>query len=408
MTIDSGAGVVIVGAGQAGSEMATTLRQRGYSGSITLVGDEPHLPYRRPPLSKAFLAGEVGQDSLYIRPDTAYEKHSILCRTGTKVERIDRSARRVRLFDGSWLNYAILVLATGGQARRLMLPGADALNVHYIRTIDDILRLQAQLQPGKRLVVIGGGYIGLEVAAVATGRGLAVTVLELAPRILARVAPQELSGFYERLHRSHGVQLLTGVAVQALEGGDRVDAVALNDGSRVAADLVVVGIGLVPDTALAEAAGLMVADGIVVDAQGRTSDPSIFAIGDCSFHRNIFYGADMRLESVPSAMEQARVAAGVICGLEVEYRAVPWFWSDQYDVRMQMVGLPHGHDQTVMRGDTIAGSFLMFHLSDGVVTAAAAINRATDFAQAKRLVGERVKVDAARLADEGVPLKSLI
>ncbi|TJY58360.1 pyridine nucleotide-disulfide oxidoreductase [Sinimarinibacterium sp. CAU 1509] len=400
---------VIVGAGQAGCELATALRQQGFEGRIVMIGDEPYLPYRRPPLSKTYLSGEAKLESLFIKPQSTYDKLNVECRIGVTVQAIDRAAHTVSLSDGETLTYTKLALTTGGRARRLSLAGGDAANVHYVRSIADIERLQADFVAGKRLVIIGGGYIGLEAAAVGIKKELKVSVIEALPRVLARVTAPEVSAFYERVHREHGVDLRTGVGVEALETqGDRVTAVKLADGTAVPADLVIVGIGLIPGTELAEAAGLEVSNGIVVDAHTQTSDPDILAAGDCTFHDNDFFGRKVRLESVPNAMEQARVAAATICGKDVRYAAVPWFWSDQYDLKLQMVGLNQGYDQIVVRGDMASNSFCAFYLQNGVVIAADAVTRPQDFMVAKKLVAGRVAADAAKLADETVELKSLL
>jgi len=401
--------VVIIGAGQAAGELTGALRQQGFTGAITMIGDEPHLPYRRPPLSKAYLSGDMTLEALFLKPAATYEKQGVGCRLGISVRSIDRQAHQVSLSDGTTLPYDKLVLATGGRVRRLPLPLADASNVHYVRGIDDIQRLQPQFTEGRRLVIIGGGYIGLEAAAVGTKKGLQVTVIEAMPRVLARVTVPELSAFYERVHRGHGVDVRTGAGVQALEGeAGAVSTVVLSDGQRVPADLVIVGIGLLPNTELAEAAGLTVSNGIVVDAFTQTSDPDILACGDCTFHENRFYGRSMRLESVPNALEQARIAAGVLTGKLVPYAAVPWFWSDQYDLKLQMVGLSEGFDTFVVRGSMAANQFIAFYLKDGVVVAADAVNRAPDFLAAKRLVAERAKTTPAQLTDESAPLKALL
>lgn len=404
----SKADVVIVGAGQAGSELASSLRQQGYVGSIVLIGDEPYLPYRRPPLSKTFLAGEVTLESLLIKTQAVYEKNQIDCRIGVGVEAIDRAAHRVRLFDGSVIEYGKLALATGGRPRRLSLPGAEHDNVHYVRTIADIEALKAQFGAGRRLLIIGGGYIGLEAAAVGIKKGLDVTVVEAAPRVLARVTAPEISAFYERLHRGRGVKLLTGVGVHGFEGSGRVEVVVLTDGTRLPADLVIAGIGLIPNTELAEAAGLAIDNGIVVDCFARTADPDIYALGDCSSHENLFFDRRMRLESVPNAIEQGRVAAAAIVGKAVPYNAVPWFWSDQYELKLQMVGLSQGYDRLVVRGSLDGESFAAFYLKDGVVISVDTVNRLQDFMVAKKLVADRVRADPAQLADEAFSLKSLL
>lgn len=398
---------IIVGAGQAGGELATLLRQQGHTGKITLIGDEPYVPYRRPPLSKTFLSGEIGIDALLLKPKAVYEKHDIECLTEVTVSSIDRAAHTVTLSDGRSLHYDKLALTTGGRPRKLSLAGADKPNVHYVRTIQDILKLKEDFAAGRRLVIIGGGYIGLEAASVGIKLGLQVTVIEALPRVLARVTAPEISAFYERVHREHGVNLLTGVGVEAVEGAERVDTVVLADGTRVPADIVIVGVGLIPNTELAEAAGLEVSNGIVVDAHARTNDPDIVSAGDCTNHVNGFLGRQLRLESVPNAIEMARIAAATLTGKLVTYNAVPWFWSDQYDLKLQMVGLSQGYDQIVVRGDMAGNTFSAFYLKDGVIIAADAINRPQEFMVSKKLVGERRVVDPAILIDESVPLKNL-
>jgi 3-phenylpropionate/trans-cinnamate dioxygenase ferredoxin reductase component len=299
-------------------------------------------------------------------------------------------------------------LTTGCRPRRLSLPGADKANVHYLRTVDDVNRLQRQFLPDRRLVIIGGGYIGLEVAAVAIKMGLHVTVVETLQRVLTRVTAPEISAFYERVHREHGVDLRTGVGVHAIQGDTDVRTLVLTDGTKLPADLVVVGIGAIPNSELAEAAGLEVSNGIVVDRHAVTSDPDIVAAGDCTQHENVFLGRRLRLESVANALEQSRVAAGSMLGKLRAYEAVPWFWSDQYDLKLQMVGLSAGYDRLIVRGDLEGGCFSAFYARDGVVIAVDAINRPQDFVVARKLVGERAVADPQRLADMSFPLKLLL
>lgn len=399
---------VIVGAGQAGSDMATALRQMGYEGRIVLVGEEPIPPYRRPPLSKAYLSGEMTEEALLIRPAAAYDKQNIELRLGVRVTAIDRAAHTVTLSDGETLGYDKLVLTMGGRARQLTMPGAELPNVFYVRTIADIERMKEQFNPGSRLVIIGGGYIGLEAASVGIKKELDVTVVEAMPRLLSRVTGPELSGYYADVHRRHGVDIKFGSGVKALEGEHRVEAVVLEDGTRLPADLVIVGVGLIPNTELAEQAGLEVDNGVVVDLYCQTSDPDILAAGDCTNGENAFLGRRLRLESVPNASEQGRIAAANICGKKVPMEAVPWFWSDQYSLKLQMVGLSQGYEQFVLRGSMENDSFSAFYLKDGVVIAVDTVNRPQDFMLGKKLVGSRVRVDPAQLADESVPLKSLL
>jgi 3-phenylpropionate/trans-cinnamate dioxygenase ferredoxin reductase subunit len=407
MNTTTTAGLVIVGAGQAGGDLTGALRAGGYKGAITLIGDEPYAPYRRPPLSKAFLSGEATLESLYLKPSEAYVRLGIDCRYGIGVERIERDKNAIRLYDGTLVPYEYLVLATGGRPRRLSLPGANHANVHYIRSIEDILRLKPQLLPNKRLLIVGGGYVGLEAASIGIKQGLQVSLVESLDRVLARVTAPELSGFYERAHRRRGVEMITGTGVHAFEGDPEVNAVVLSDGRRLSVDLVIVGIGMIPNTELADTAQLQVHNGIVVDAFTRTEDPRIFAIGDCCNHENVFLQRRLRLESVPNATEQARVCAASIGGNPVPYAAVPWFWSDQYDLKLQMVGLSAGYDELIIRGDMEKESFCALYLRDGILISADAVNRPSDFMSAKRMVAERMPVSATQLRDESINLKSL-
>ncbi|MEU2257768.1 FAD-dependent oxidoreductase [Nocardia xishanensis] len=401
--------VVIIGGGQAGAECAASLRMAGHRGPVTILTEEPAYPYARPPLSKAYLSGAATVEDLYIRPPATYDQQDLDIRLGSRVTAIDRVGRYVQVETGPDVPYDRLVLATGGRARRLPLPGAEsAPNVHTLRGLADVDAMREQFTPGARLVVVGGGYVGLEVAAVGRKAGLQVTVLEAAPRVLARVTAAVVSGFYERVHTEHGVDVRTSCSVSGLDYGldGRAIGVTLADGARLPADLVVVGIGLVPNTELAEAAGLPVDDGILVDEYCRTADQRILAIGDCTRHPCAQHGGFRRLESVPNATEQARVAAAVLTGAPRAYDAVPWFWSDQYDVKLQTVGLSAGHDEVVVRGSADAGrSFTVFYLKDGEVRAADVVNAPRDFMVAKKLVAARAHVSSDRLRDQATPLK---
>ena len=406
--------IYVIGAGQAGGELAMSLRQQGSTAAITLVGEEAHLPYQRPPLSKAYFKGDVEATSLYLRQQAAYDKANVGLLLGRRVERIDRASKRLVFDDGREVEYTKLALTTGGRARRLTIEDAARAertgNFHYLRSIEDVTAIRARVAEGQRLVVIGGGYVGLEVGASAIARGVKVTLIEALPRVLARVTAPQLSHFYEQIHRDAGVDLHTNVEVTGLEfntQGDLVTGVHISGGSTIPADFVVVGIGQLPNTELAQAAGLDVDNGIVVDEYAVTSDPDIVAAGDCTNHPSAFFGRRIRLESVPNAIEQARAAAATLAGKPKRYDSVPWFWSDQYDLKLQMTGLSHGYDQFVLRGSMSSKSFAAFYLKEGRLIGCDAVNRAQEFMIAKRMVAASQCFDAAALADETVPLKTL-
>lgn len=401
----------IVGAGQAGCELAFAARQHGWTGAISLIGDELHPPYQRPPLSKSFIRGEVDSRALCLRQPSAFERAGIELLLGLRVTRIDSRARRIHCVNGGALSYTRLALATGGRPRTLTVSGAANASangaIQYLRTIDDAQRIAAGLRARARLVIVGGGYIGLEVAAAAASCGLEVTVLEAATRVLSRVTAPEMSAFYERVHREAGVDVRTGVHVVAVETRADADAgiqVRCADGSTLAADLLVAGIGLEPNTHLAEAAGLRVENGIVVDECGRTSDPNIVAAGDCTSLPGSLYPGRVRLESAQNAIEQARAAAAAVAGQERPYRSVPWFWSDQYDLKLQIAGLSRGYDRLVLRGSMESRSFALFYLKSGRVLACDAVNRPREFMAAKRLIAAGVEADVAALAEDREPL----
>ena len=411
--------LLVVGAGHAGAELALAARQAGWRGPIRLLGEETELPYHRPPLSKAYLHGEASRESLNLRAQATYDNAAITLDLGAHAIAVDAKAKRVQLADGRSLDYAQLALCTGGRPRPLVVDGLPAghapCNLHYLRTLAHTNAIRAGLVPGARLVIVGGGYVGLELAASAIKLGAQVTVLEAMPHVLARVTGPEVAHFYESVHRAAGVTLLTNFAVarvqrapSADEAGAAIAALVGTDGREIPADLVVVGIGMLPNVALAESAGLALDGGVVVDEASRTSDPHILAAGDCTVHHSTLYQRRLRLESVPNALEQARGAAAGLCGKAPPVRGAPWFWSDQYDLKLQMVGLSQGYDACVVRGDMAERKFVAFYLRDGVVIAADAVNCAGDFILAKRLVGASARVDAAALADASAPLKALL
>lgn len=401
---------VIVGGGHAAGVLMTTLLQKKYQHEVVLVGEEPHPPYQRPPLSKNYLAGEVDQESLYLKPRSVYENAGHQLRLGVRAEQIDRDNKTLILSDQSTLKYDRLVLATGSHVRRLKAPGADLQGIHYLHDIADTDDLREQLIPAKRLVIVGGGYIGLEVAASAIKKGVNVTVLEAADRLMQRVTGPEMSAFFYAKHSGAGVDVRLNTAVTGFEAGDqgRVAGVTLVDGGTVPADIVLVSIGVIPETALAEAAGLPCDDGIVVDEFTRTGDPAILAIGDCTRHRNLFFEKMQRLESVANAVDQARIAAATLMGEEKPYDSAPWFWSHQYDVRLQMVGLSQSHDQRVVRGCIEDEEFAVFYLREGRVIAVDAVNMPVAFMVGKQLVQLRKSVSVEVLSDPDNELKSLV
>ena len=403
--------LVVVGAGAAGVELAFTARRFGWTGPITMLGDEAPLPYHRPPLSKAFLGSEPDLAGMELRPQSAYGDARIALHRGRRVVRIDRCAKALAMDDGETIPYARLALCTGGRPRLLAVPGAcEAGNVHYLRTHADAEAIRSWLLPGTRLAIIGGGYVGLEIAASARRSGAEVTVIEAQDRLLARVASPEISEFFARLHRGHGVTLRTGLSVERIErdAAGNACAVIVSDGSKIAADAVVVGIGMLPNAELAAEAGLTVEGGIVVDDLSTTSDPAICAAGDCTVFDSALYGRRVRLESVPNALEQARAAASLLCGRPAPNRAVPWFWSDQYEHKLQMVGLHAGYDQAVTRGDNEGDRFSIFYLREGRVLAATSVNRPGEFTFAKRLAAAQHKVDPEMIANDSIPLKAIV
>jgi 3-phenylpropionate/trans-cinnamate dioxygenase ferredoxin reductase subunit len=399
--------VVIAGAGHAAGQVIASLRQHKFEGQIVLVGEERYLPYQRPPLSKKFLAGEMPAERLYYKPSSFYEDADVETHLETRIESVDREAKSIVTTTGDRIPYDKLVLALGSRVRRLPVEGANLDNVHYLRNIADVESIRGGFEAGKRLVVIGAGYIGLEVAAVANQAGLDVTVIEMADRVMSRVVSPEVSDFYQIEHTDKGVRFRLSSGVAGLEGKKRVKAVVTSDGEEIPADLVVIGVGILPNTELATAAGLEVENGIVVDDHCMTSDPDIFAVGDCTLHPNAIYERRLRLESVHNALEQAKTAAANICGQDTAYCQVPWFWSDQYDLKLQIAGLSQGYDDVVIRGNPAERSFSCLYLKEGRLIAVDAINAPRDFVQSKQLIADRVRVATDRLADTDVMLKEL-
>ena len=400
--------IVIVGGGQAGGWAAQTLRTKGFAGRIVLVGDETYRPYERPPLSKAVLSGDAMVESTYLQKPEAFEALQLDWRQNVGVTAIDRQSRTVRLTRGEPIAYDKLILCTGGRARSLNIPGADLPGVFMLRSIKDAQKLGAALVAGKRLLVIGGGWIGLEVASTARKKGLDVTIVEASIRLCERTVPPRISDYLLRLHTSHGVEVNLGAGIERLVLASSGALVAtLSDGSEVAADVVLVSVGLVANDELARSAGLACDGGVSVDAQCRTSDPDIFAAGDVAVWHSKWAGRHMRLESWQNAQEQGIAAACAALGMEVDYQPLPWFWSDQFDVNLQIFGMPTPSHQIVLRGDPDSDAFVMFFMDHGKVAAALGPNSARDLRFGRRLIERGTVIDPVLLADTATPLSKL-
>jgi len=398
-------GIVIIGAGHAAGQAAASLRQAKFAGPITIIGDEAHVPYQRPPLSKQYLAGTQLADKVYLRAEKFYADKDIQLMLDTRATQIDPSTKTINLDNGETIAYEKLLISTGSRPRKLSIEGSDLSGIHYLRTMDDVDGIRADVKPGANLVIVGGGYIGLEVAAVGIELGMNVHVLEMEERILQRVTTPEMSAYYHKLHTDRGVHIHTQTGVTGFSGNGSVEKVLCGDES-FDADIVIVGIGIIPNTEIAEEAGIHCENGIVVDDHCRTSDPDIYAAGDCTNHPNPLMNKRLRLESVPNAMDQARVSTANMLGDDKVYAAIPWFWSDQYDLKLQMVGFSADGDSQVLRGDMDTHQFAIFYLKDGKVVAADAVNSPKEFMLCKQLVGK--PADPAKLADPETDLKSLL
>jgi 3-phenylpropionate/trans-cinnamate dioxygenase ferredoxin reductase subunit len=400
--------VLIVGAGHAGFQLAASLRQHGFGERIGLINDEAHLPYQRPPLSKAYLKGEGRPDSLMFRPDKFYREQNVELIAGRAVS-IDRGARKVVLASGTSLDYGHLVLATGARNRLLDIPNANLESVRYLRTLDESEALRQRIAAGQRVVVIGAGFIGLEFAATARAKGLEVDVVELGARVMARAVTAEISDYFQERHTAAGIRIHLGVQVTGIESdGENVTGVSLSDGRHLPADLVVVGVGVLPNAELAAEAGLQVAAGVVVDEQLRTSDSDISAIGDCALFASPRFGGSLRLESVQNATDQARCAAARLTGDAKIYDGLPWFWSDQGDDKLQIAGLTTGYDRVVVRGERAQRSFSAFCYKAGKLVGIESINRAGDHVFGRRILGLNKSIEPEQAADVSFDLKSAL
>ena len=399
--------VVIIGAGQAAAQGITSLRAEGFSGSITLVGDEPYAPYQRPPLSKAYLNGTFERERIFLKPEAFYAEARCELMLGVSATKIDRAHKRLGLADSRSVSYDKLLIATGSRVRKIKLPGSELPGVHYLRGIDDVDRLRAAFGSGRRLAIVGAGYIGLEVAAAARKLGLGVTVFEALDRVMARAVSPIVSEFYARVHREAGVDLLLNTGIEGFSGKDRVDGVHAGGKSQFF-DVVLVAVGIVPNCELAINAGLACDDGIVVDSFCTSvTDPSIFAAGDCTRHHGRD-GNQVRLECVQNAIDQARHAAMAMAGKPTPYSEVPWFWSDQYDLKLQIAGLAWASDRLLLRGDPATRKFAVFHLREGKVAAVEAINSPSEYLVGRKLIADRAAVEPERLADINIPMKDVV
>ncbi len=400
--------IVVIGGGQAGAQALQSLRQGGYEGKLTLVADEAALPYQRPPLSKAYMKGEFSEERLYFRPEAWYQDQKIEVILSTHATKIDRTAQTVELPHGGQIPYDALIIATGSRPRVLPTKGADLAGVHDLRDLSDVERIRPNMISGRRMVIIGAGYIGLEAAAVARQMGLEVTVLEMAPRVLARVTSPVMSEFFETEHRAQGVTILTGARLDHIDGADgKVTAAVLADGTRIDADIVLVGIGILPNEELAKDAGIACNNGILVDRDARTSDPRIFAAGDCASRPLVHFGRSGRLESVHNAIEQGKLAAAAILGKPRPAEDCPWFWSDQYDLKLQIAGLSQDYDEIVVRGDPKDRKFAAFYLRNGTLIAVDAVNSPPEFLASKKLIMSGAKLAPGVLGDTSVSMKDI-
>ena len=400
--------ILIIGGGQAGAQAIDTLRKEGFGGRLVLIGDEPQLPYQRPPLSKKYLCGEMTAERLLFRHQSFYDEHRIELKLGRQAVRLDAGARQVELAGGELLAYDRLLLCLGAESRRLTCPGAELAGVHYLRGLADVAPIQTGFKPQARVVIIGGGYIGLETAATCRKMGCEVTVLEMADRIMNRVVAPAVSQYFAAEHRVHGVNILCDMRVTRLEGRERVERVVCADGSSHEADLVIVGVGAVATTELARSAGLACDNGIVVDEYCRTSDAAIYAAGDCTNHPSPRFGRRVRLESVDNAFEQAKTAALNMLDRPVAHDRVPWFWSDQFDNKLLIVGLSQDYDRQVLRGDPASRSFSVCYLKGSELLAVEAVNHSKDYMAARKLIADRTPLQADRLADASLALKDAV
>ena len=400
--------LVIVGGGQSAAQCVLTLKRNDFKNKITLISEEKHIPYQRPPLSKEYLSDEVALERVYMKSKEFYDQNNVEIISSTKVIAIDRSKKSLTLSNTENLQYENLVLATGSRVRKLEVEGSHLSNINYLRTIEEADQLKKYFKLGKKLVVIGAGYIGLEVAAAAIKKGLGVTVIEMADRVMNRTVDPIISKYFDSLHRSKGAEIILNAALERFEGRKQVEKVICSNGKILEADGVVVGVGIMPNQEIAKSAGLTCNNGILVDEYGRTEDPFIFACGDCTNHPNPSLNKNLRLESVHNALEQAKTVAFSLIGKPKKYDQVPWFWSDQYEEKLQIVGLSEDHDEIVTRGSMAEGNFMLFYLKKGELIAINSVNNPKEFLISKKLVANKLKISSDVLCDQSTDLKNLL
>lgn len=400
--------LVIIGTGQSAAQCALTLRRNMFKDNITMIGEEKHLPYQRPPLSKEFLSGEVSLERVFMKSKEFFDQNDVTIFTSTPVISIDRNKKILSLSNQEDLTYNKLVIATGSRVRKLNVEGSSLKNISYLRSIEDANRLKEYFKFGKKLVIVGAGYVGLEVAATAVKKGINVTLIEMENRIMSRTVDPVISKYFDSLHRQNGVEIFLEAALEKFEGKDAVERVICSNGQIIEADGVLIGVGILPNQELAESAGLNCNNGILVDEFGRTEDTSIFACGDCTNHPNTYLNKNLRLESVHNALEQAKTVAMSLLGKQEKYNQVPWFWSDQYDKKLQIVGFSDDHDELVIRGSIEEDNFMLFFLKEGKLIAVNAVNNPKEFLICKKLVANKQKISSDAISNQSVDLKELL
>ena len=400
--------LVVIGAGQSAIQCITSLKKEGYEGSITLVGEEEHLPYQRPPLSKGFLDDSINKERLYFKKLDFFTENKIQLKLGISATSVDIENNLVNLSDEEKLHFDKLVFATGSRVRLLDFPGNDLDNIHYLRGLDDAENIKKGLEKSKHLVVIGAGYIGLEVAAIASEKGVKVSIVEMADRVMSRTVDPQISDYYLNLHQNNGVKFKFNTSLEEIKGQGQVESVVCSDGTSINADMVIIGAGVIPNTEIAQNSGVSCENGILVDEFGRTNFKNVFACGDCTSHPNKLLNMQLRLESVHNAMEQSKAVAMSVLDKPAEYSQIPWFWSDQYDHKLQIVGISGSHDTVTMRGSTDASKFMLFYTRGEELVAVDAVNNPKDFLICRKLVANKVKIKTDMISDLNLNLNDLI